>query len=133
MAFQAARKGAFPLPPYLTFAWTFSFRCFRLILLHIGVSSFHLFTPAIKQEYVDTASPYSSTLSLKRRFLCRCYARIKQRAGSRRHKLCIAHFRASTKNHSLRCSSSPHKIYDVARTPIMLCCPLRQVSLWRLL
>ena len=36
---------------------------------------------------------------------------------SRRRKLCLHRFRASTKAHPARCSSSPHKIFDFVGTP----------------
>lgn len=36
---------------------------------------------------------------------------------SRRRKLCLHRFRASTKAHPARCSSSPHKIFDFAGAP----------------
>ena len=36
---------------------------------------------------------------------------------SRRRKLCLFRFRASTKAHPARCSSSPHKIFDFAGSP----------------
>ena len=38
-------------------------------------------------------------------------------ASLRRRKLCLFRFRANTKAHPARCSSSPHKIFNFAGSP----------------
>ena len=68
-------------------------------------------------DVVAVFSVYVLPVCLNVVFLCLPRSLTAALFRSRRHKLCIAHFRASTKTHSHRCSSSPQKVFRLFGEP----------------